>query len=123
MSKYLLIFSLLLTFSCKEDSLTADDLLGQMNSIYGEIEELVEDSCESSDQCIATAIGVKPCGGPTKFIVHSSRTDQQELDELVEKYNELNAEYNEVNELGSDCSVVTAPEMECISGTCQEIAN
>ncbi len=123
MSKYILIFSLLLFFSCKEESPTADDLLGQMNSVYAEIEDLIVTSCESSEQCVATAIGVKPCGGPTKFIVHSSETDQEKLDELVTMYNELNEEYNETSGVGSDCAVVTAPETDCISGNCQKVEN
>lgn len=121
MSKYLLIFPLLLVLSCKEDAPTSDDLLSQMNSINDEIEALIITSCGSSAQCVATPMGVKPCGGPTKFIVHSNETDQEKLDVLIEKYNDLNSEYNEVNNLGSDCSVVTAPEMDCVSGNCQEI--
>ena len=121
MSKYLLIFPLLLVLSCKEDTPTSDDLLSQMNSINDEIETLIITSCESSDHCVATPMGVKPCGGPTKFIVHSNETDQEKLDALIEKFNEVNSEYNEVNNLGSDCSVVTAPEMDCVSGNCQEI--
>ncbi|MEQ8905360.1 hypothetical protein [Ekhidna sp.] len=123
MSKYLFILSILLLFSCKEDSLSTDDLLGQMNSVYAEIEDLIVTSCESSDQCVATAIGVKPCGGPTRFIVHSSETDQEKLDELITRYDELNEEYNETSGIGSDCSVVTAPEIDCISGACQEIGS
>lgn len=121
MSKYLFILPILLLFSCKEDSPTADDLQKQMNSVYAEIEDLIVTSCESSDQCIASAIGIKPCGGPTGYIVHSSETDQEKLDELITRYNELNEEYNETSGIGSDCAVVTAPETDCISGNCQKV--
>ncbi|MEQ9466100.1 MAG: hypothetical protein RLN88_01740 [Ekhidna sp.] len=123
MSRYLLILPLLFVLSCKEDTPTSDDLLSQMNGIYDEIEELIITSCESSDACIASPIGVKPCGGPTKFIVHSSATDQQKLDDLIEEYNELNSQYNEQTGIGSDCALETPPSMDCISGECAVITD
>ena len=121
MSKYLLIICTLLFMACKEEPTTPNDLLDQMNVVYSQIEELIETSCESGDQCIATALGVKPCGGLTQFIIHSSDTDQEKLDALIDQYNELNKEYNETSGVGSDCAVVTAPEIDCISGNCKAV--
>ena len=92
-----------------------------MENINEQIEALVTTECSDGSQCIASPIGIKPCGGPTKFIVHSSATDQEKLDGLIEQYNELNAEYNTETNAGSDCSVVTAPEFDCVSGTCQAV--
>ena len=113
-----------LLLSCKEESTsTPDDLMSQMNAVYGQIENMIQTTCTSSDQCVATAIGVKPCGGPTKYIVHSSATNQENLDELVEQYNELNTQYNEATEAGSDCAFVTPPPMDCISGECQAVTD
>ena len=125
MNKLIFLTLLLIFFSCKEDNSNSspDDLLQQMESIDEEIEALLITQCSDGSQCVATPIGVKPCGGPTRFIVHSDATDQAKLDALIEEYNELNAKYNEMNNLGSDCSVVTAPEMDCISGTCQAVEN
>ncbi|WP_370090291.1 hypothetical protein [Ekhidna sp.] len=120
MSKYIFTLALIAFLGCKEESLSPDTLLQQMQEVYTQIEDHIETSCDSSDQCVATAIGVKPCGGPTKFIIHSNATDQTKLDELVADYNELNKQYNEATKAGSDCSVVTAPAVECVSGNCQE---
>ena len=125
MNKLIFLTLLLIFFSCKEDDSNSspDDLLQQMESIDEQIEALLITQCSDGSQCVATPIGVKPCGGPTKFIVHSSSTDQEKLDALIEQYNELNAEYNTETNAGSDCSVVTAPEMDCISGPCQAVEN
>ncbi|WP_425393058.1 hypothetical protein [Ekhidna sp.] len=124
MKKIAILLILPFLFSCEDEKQTSsDDLLEQMNAVYEEIQSVIEVSCSSTSQCIATPIGVKPCGGPTRFIVHSNTTDQNELDSLVDQYNGLNARYNEVNNLGSDCSIETAPEIECVTGECQEVTS
>jgi len=125
MNKLIFLAFLSLTMlSCKEDDAsTSSELLAQMEAVAQEIEAMIATSCSNNDQCRATPMGVKPCGGPTKFIVHSSATDQGKLDALIEQYNELNTKYNTVAEVGSDCSVVTAPEVDCVMGNCQAVVN
>ncbi|WP_420317514.1 hypothetical protein [Ekhidna sp.] len=121
MKKILTLIITVSLISCNDDEPISDNLLDQMNTVYQEIEALIDVSCSGSDQCVATPIGVKPCGGPTKFIVHSNNTDENQLGILVEKYNSLNAQYNEINNLGSDCSIETPPTIECVSGECQGV--
>lgn len=115
---------LLLAFSCKEEAMpSADHLLEQMNTLEIQISNLLLLSCDSSDQCIATPMGIKPCGGPAKYLVHASHTDQEALDELIDQYNVLNRQYNEVSGTGSDCSIVTPPAMDCVTGNCTAMGN
>jgi len=125
MDKLIILLPLLLLFSCKEDNSrrSPDDLLQQMERINGQIEALLETSCPGGDQCVATPIGVKPCGGPARFIVHSNATDQEKLDELISAYNELNTEYNEVTNAFSDCVIVNPPEVGCLSGKCEVVSS
>ncbi|WP_421763524.1 hypothetical protein [Ekhidna sp.] len=123
MSKYLSLIFILLTFSCSEDKLpqTESEILAEMNQVYSQIEDLVVLSCTSSSQCIASPLGVKPCGGPSQYIVHSTATDQVRLNALINTYNKLNEQYNTVSGIGSDCSVENPPAVSCISGACAEI--
>lgn len=122
MSKFVLIVSLIFLCACNEDSTsTSDDLLAQMAAIDQEIEAMISTSCTASSQCMATAYGAKPCGGPTKYLVHSSDMDLTKFNELVDQYNSLNEQYNVETGAISDCSIVTKPEVDCISGDCQEV--
>lgn len=114
---FLLIF--LSLFSCEEEDLTQDQLLQKMETISQSIDKLVSLSCENTDQCKAVAIGAKPCGGPSHFIVYSSGTDEDQLTTLIDQYTDLNKKYNEVSGIGSDCSVENPPTLECISGNCE----
>lgn len=125
MGKYLTLIIILSIFSCTEDKLpeTTDELLNEMNEVYNQIEDLVILSCTSSGQCIATPMGVKPCGGPTQYIVHSTETDQTQLDALISSYNQLNEQYNKVAQIGSDCSIENPPATACISRVCKGIEN
>ena len=119
------LFLLCFIFSCdqNDEAVSAADLLGQMQSIDSEIKTFLRTSCNDSDQCLATAYGVKACGGPATYLVHSSNMDLDRLNSLVTQFNILNQEYNEVTGAVSDCSVETAPVLECASGNCQVVSD
>ncbi len=125
MSKYLLIFSMLFFLACKEEEtpLSADEMLSQMEAIDTEIEAMLVTSCSSSSQCMATAYGAKACGGPVKYIVHSTEMDMPRFLLLVNRYNSLNAQYNLETGAISDCSIIVEPDVECVSGECQPVAD
>lgn len=46
---------------------------------------------------------------------------QHGLSRLNQMVNELNAIYNELTGAISDCSIVTKPEVECVSGNCAAV--
>lgn len=119
------ILLIVLLFACKEEKEqpTAADLSNQMEVINNEIEAMISTSCTTSSQCMASAFGAKPCGGPWKYILHSTDIDLQKLNTLLGEYYELNVQYNEVSGIGSFCDFVTKPDVECVSGTCQEVSN
>ncbi|MEO9482612.1 MAG: hypothetical protein ABJG47_04175 [Ekhidna sp.] len=125
MTKYLIILSICLAFGCKEESAppTSAELLNQMEIINDQIEAMLSTSCSASSQCMVSAFGAKPCGGPWKYIIHSTNMNLQKFRSLLVQYNSLNAQYNEVAGIGSDCSIANKPEVECVSGNCQEVTN
>ena len=117
----LLLFIGVTIFSCEDEQTNTDDLQAQMNKIEEQINTIISKDCSSTESCQARAIGVKPCGGPTHFIIYASMTSESELTELINQYDELNRTYNEQTGIGSDCAIVSPPELECSSGMCVEI--
>lgn len=121
------IFLLLLlvkVVSCKEDdkSEPANDYLSQMATIEAEITSILITNCTNAGQCQSAAIGVKPCGGPTHFVIYSGvTTSEEQLLNLINQYNQINQAYNEALNLGSDCAVETPPNLGCVDGNCAAI--
>ncbi len=94
------------------------------SSMLAEIQGTAKRECSRKEYCKTEALGKKACGGPSMYIVYSSeRTDTQMLLKKVNEYNAyiiyLQNKY-EQNAI-SDCSIVTAPELECLNSVCTEI--
>lgn len=53
-------------------------------------------------------MGSKACGGPIKYIAYHQSVEEKFLD-LVTQYTQLQAEYNQKNNVVSDCALVAAP--------------
>ncbi len=125
MKKILFILTLFF-FSCGSDdsnSRTPQEILSDMEIIDAEISFMLITSCNGNDECRATAYGVKACGGPVKYLIHSTNMDMDRFNLLVETYNELNAAYNEATSAISDCSLEVQPNVECVSGDCQVVGD
>jgi|SRR5690554_3470264 len=69
--------------------------------------------------CKLAEVGVKPCGGPERYIVYSTETaDEKKLLELIAAYNTASKAYNEQQQLVSDCSVQPRPRVILNQGMC-----
>lgn len=116
----LLLFVGVTIFSCEDEQTNPDDLQSQMTAIEEQINSITSKECASDAVCTLTPIGVKPCGGPTHYIIYATVASEGRLMTLVSQYNELNEAYNEQTGIGSDCAIVSPPELECTSGMCVE---
>jgi hypothetical protein len=115
------ILGFILFSACsKETVLTPADEDQQLARLGKDIEEFTKNkACSAGNNCKAMAMGSKPCGGPTSYIIYSlSNTDEKQLSEKVKKYSDLqkalNLKYNRI----SDCSLVVSPTVYCLSGVC-----
>lgn len=112
----LFIFSSsLLLFSCAagENEKSIEEIAKEIDQLIGNAE------AESIDQCALMPIGSKPAGGPWGFLVYSKKnTDQEKLENLVEKYNELDAARNEESGGFSTADVATGPQIVIRNGSC-----
>lgn len=111
---------LLQSFQCDDDNhpdpITPEQLNLRKQEIVGYIDSF---ECENSENCNTIALGVKPCGGPTEFLTFPSSVDLNELESMIEGYNQLNTAYNIQTNAVSDCAVVLPPQtVECENGGC-----
>jgi hypothetical protein len=96
---------------------------GRLGLMRREIVDLIGTPyCGGDGECRAIGLGVKPCGGPSEYLVYSTSTvDRLELLRLVSKYNVFNYGINRRYNLASDCMVVTPPAVGCVDGVCGAI--
>ena len=82
--------------------------------------EIISDlSCQDSTDCEFVSFGVKPCGGPWRYLVYSAtHVDNVLLNEKVKAYNEYNNTLNIRYGWISDCSLAIIPVLGCIEGEC-----
>ncbi|MFN3997832.1 hypothetical protein [Algoriphagus sp.] len=116
MKNLLWIIGLLLfaSFSC-EDTSEKTYKLGELEELGKEIQALSESvTCTNSSEWRFTPMGSKACGGPIKYIAYHQSIEQKFLD-LVTQYTKLQAEYNQKNNVISDCMLVASPK----SVTCE----
>jgi len=75
-------------------------------------------ACADVSSCASMAIGVKPCGGPWRYLVYSRAvTDERTLAAVVSEYNEIDRRSPRYGTI-SDCSIVMPPALSCASGVC-----
>ncbi len=123
-SKTILISFCLLLFSiqCDDDlpPITQEFQQEELNLLKAEIENLANTSiCNDNYECKFIAFGSKPCGGPWDYLAYSTSIDTEQLEMLVENYNQKEDLFNKKWNIASDCSFVTPPtSITCENNTC-----
>lgn len=101
---------LLMVMACNSDGDNTDDLIA-LNALLEEIEELaMSEVCEDGSEWRFTALGAKPCGGPSAYIAYSSKLDTLLFLEKVNRYTEEVKDFNIKTGAISDCALVEEPE-------------
>ena len=117
----LLIWVLPLFFSCqKETEIPIKDHTEQeLKELYSEItEEISKVNCTDPKDWKFTAIGAKPCGGPSHYIAYPLiNINTDELLDQINYYSLAEKQYNRTHNVVSDCSVVSPPKtVRCQDG-------
>jgi len=114
-----LIFSFSLFFAAcarQNDDLSDRSIEEIARMIHNEVGSA---QAESADRCGVIPIGVKPAGGPWGFLVYSEEQSSRErLEQLVEKYNEMDAARNAENGGFSTADIATKPSLILKNGVC-----
>lgn len=118
--KYLCVFFLMFfAFGCESvDSENPVVYPSDMQKVFEEMISLSESqTCSDSEGWLFTAYGSKPCGGPIGYIAYSKKIDQNYFLGLVNKFTELQAEYNRKTGAVSDCALAVRPtRVTCENG-------
>ena len=79
-------------------------------------------ACSSPAVCRTLPLGSKPCGGPRQYLVYSlDVTDSARLAEDAARFNQAEAQKNRDEGLVSDCMMMMAPQVSCVSGKCAAV--
>ena len=110
---WIFLFLLTASFSCEdnENIITDQDLVELEREIIALSESV---SCTNSSQWEFTAMGSKACGGPTRYIAYHRSISEDFLD-LVSQFTALQSQYNQRNNVVSDCMLLVPPK----SVTCE----
>ncbi|HMB62585.1 MAG TPA: hypothetical protein VKN36_05905 [Eudoraea sp.] len=109
---------ILIVTACNKGDEPIPDL-NALNDLLEEIEQLsASQTCEDADQWKFTALGLKPCGGPSSYIAYSSKIDTTLFLDKVKRYNKEVMEYNKKTGAVSDCALIEKPaEVLCDNGS------
>ncbi|AOT10025.1 hypothetical protein [Pseudoalteromonas luteoviolacea] len=76
-------------------------------------------SCDSNSQCLAIPVGSRACGGPSSYLLFSTKTaDQNKVYELAKKLTDSEAQYNAKHGMISICEHLRQPTTQCVENTC-----
>ena len=113
----LVSLSLLFTACARQNDELSDKSIEEIARLIQQ--EVGSARASSADRCDVIPIGVKPAGGPWGFLVFSSEeSDRERLEELVARYNELDAARNEESGGFSTADVATRPDLLLRNGSC-----
>ncbi len=106
--KYLVILLSLGLMACPQESnkIKANDmqaLLEEINALSKSVD------CIDASQWRYMPLGSKACGGPQQYIAYSSKIDTAKFIEKVNKYTQMEHQYNIENDIVSDCSLTPEP--------------
>ncbi|PKQ45658.1 hypothetical protein [Confluentibacter flavum] len=117
----LLICLIFTAFKCDEDSsLLIEEDKKELAALKQTIEDLASSSvCNENTECKYIAFGSKACGGPKSYLLYSTSIDVENLEMLVEEYNQKETDFNTKHGIISDCALVMPPTgLSCENNTC-----
>ncbi|WP_372762273.1 hypothetical protein [Pseudoalteromonas sp.] len=88
-----------------------------------ELTALITDpQCDAIEQCKVLAVGSRACGGPSSYVVYSTKTaEQQQVEKLAKQITQLESNYNTQNQMVSICQHLTAPSTQCVENKCVKL--
>ena len=108
-----------------EDEFNEEEDVVRLEHMEQEILEMISDlSCNDFTDCKYVGFGVKPCGGPWRYLTYSvNNVDSLLLFVKVKGYNEYNKTLNMRYGWISDCGLAPIPIIGCIEGECVDIGS
>lgn len=95
----------------------------QMKNLVKQIDSLIStETCTNAADWKFTAIGAKPCGGPSSYIAYPEKLEEEVLSKIT-RLTSMQSAFNTKYNLTSDCAMVMPPvEIRCENGKAVLIA-
>lgn len=100
-----------------ENNMAQQEDRQQLTSLMREIDAFIAlEPCTNPADFKFTAIGAKPCGGPSSYIAYPTKLEAQILPK-IEHFTQMQSAFNKKYNLMSDCAMVMPPsEIRCENG-------
>lgn len=100
-----------------ENNMAQQEDRQQLTSLMREIDAFIAlEPCTNPADSKFTAIGAKPCGGPSSYIAYPTKLEAQILPK-IEHFTRMQSAFNKKYNLMSDCAMVMPPsEIRCENG-------
>tara|TARA_Y100000034_G_C6866135_1_gene394776 strand:- start:747 stop:1271 length:525 start_codon:yes stop_codon:yes gene_type:complete len=80
--------------------------------------------CDSSMQCEVVAAGSRACGGPSHYMIYSTKhTSKEKALSIASELTKYESLYNAQNDMQSICAMLTKPSTQCIDNKCVKLTN
>ncbi len=101
------------------ESVSIDDI----KTAKAELNTLITDKqCDTSTQCRISAVGSRACGGPSSFVVYSTKSaSEKQVAALSDKITKLESNYNSQKGMMSICQHLTTPSTQCVENKCVKL--
>ncbi|MDP2636683.1 MAG: hypothetical protein ACPG5Z_11360 [Pseudoalteromonas sp.] len=95
-----------------------------IQAAHKQLKTLTEDlSCDTSTQCKVLPVGSRACGGPSSYLVFSTKNnDSQKVEQAAKQITTLESQFNAQTGMVSICQHLTAPATQCTSNKCVKVA-
>lgn len=109
------------------ESVSINDLknvsIDDIKTAKAELNTLITDKqCDTSTQCRISAVGSRACGGPSSFIVYSTKSaSEKQVAALSDKITKLESSYNSQKGMMSICQHLTTPSTQCVENKCVKL--
>lgn len=97
----------------------------QLSDLKQQLDTLTADkSCDNSSQCQVTAVGDRACGGPSSYLIFSTKhNNATTVTQLADKITAAEKAYNLKNQVMSICEHLTKPSAQCVENKCVKLAS
>ena len=104
---------------------STEKLIGQRTRLNDDVLRLSQPAkCKVDGDCAVLPMGVKPCGGPWKYVLYAKKNSKlAKLKARLADYNKLDQQINESQQTMSDCSMTVQPQLKCEHSMCIDSQN
>jgi lipopolysaccharide export system protein LptA len=94
-----------------------------ITSAEKELANVIKDlSCDASYQCKVLPLGERSCGGPSRFVIYSTKNNSQErIEQLGTEITSFEKAYNKKDGHVESCRSTIQPQTLCLNQQCEQI--